>query len=122
MGLVYKSADSEVKERVSNDKEAFYKKIAYVAAYRNDLRNASINKLTNFKPHIPPCIVLYIPLLQDQNGIIHLKVDEQIKEWQKHYECPGDIAEEIEAENEVNRRNNHNRSITTEPPSIGSDI
>ena len=49
-------------------------------------------------------------------------MDKQSEEWQKHYECPGDTdtAEEVEAENEseVNRRNNLNRSITTEPPSI----
>ena len=35
------------------------------------------------------------------------------------YECTDETAEEVEAENEsdVNRRNNPNRSITTEPPS-----
>ena len=41
LGLLYKSADSKVKERASNDKEIFYNKIASEAeatAYRNDLR------------------------------------------------------------------------------------
>ena len=44
---------------------------------------------------------------------------EQIAEWQKHYECPDETAKDIEAENEseINRRNNPNRSIMTEPPS-----
>ena len=58
------------------------------SAYRND----SINKLTIVKPHIPP--------LKDQQGSILLTVDEQITEWQKHYECPDETAEKVEAENE----------------------
>ena len=48
LGLLYKSANSEVEERASNGKEAFYNQIAREAqatAYRNELRSvyASIN-------------------------------------------------------------------------------
>ena len=45
---------------------------------------------------------------------------DQIAECQKHYECQNETAEEVEAENErkVNWRNNPNRSITTELPTI----
>ena len=32
-------------------------------------------------------------------GSIFLTVDEQIYEWQKHYECPDETAEQVEAEN-----------------------
>ena len=91
-----------------------YNKIASEAtANSNDFRcvYASINKLTNVKPHIPP--------LKD---IILLTVNEQIEDWQKHNQCPADTdtAEEAQADNEseVNGRNNPNRNITTEPPSI----
>ena len=66
-----------------------------------------INNLTNIKPRLPP--------MKNLNGIILLIVDEQLEKWQKH--SLSDIAEEVEAENEneVNRRNKPNRSITTEP-------
>ena len=44
LGLLYKSADSKVKERASNDKETFCNKIAReaeAAAYRNNLSNVN---------------------------------------------------------------------------------
>ena len=75
LSLLYKSADSEVKERSSSDKEAFYNKIASeaeAAAYRNDLRSIYVNQQTN------ECRTAY----SDFEGlsIILLTVDEQIKE------------------------------------------
>ena len=70
------------------------------------------SQLTHVKPHMPR--------LKDQHGSILLTVIEQIAEWQKYYECPNETTEEVEAENksELKRRNNPNRSITTEPASI----
>ena len=58
--------------------------------------------------------------MKDQQDSILLTVNEQIAEWQKHYECPDETAEEVEADNqsEVNRRSNPSRSITTQLPSI----
>ena len=81
-----------MKERASNDKETFYNQIgseAEAATYRNDLRSvyASINKLTNVKPHIPA--------LNDQHGSVLLTVDEQIAEWQKYYECPDETQKKL---------------------------
>ena len=52
LGLLFKSADSEMKERAPNDKEAFYNKIASeaeAAAYRNDSRSdESLTKPLDF--------------------------------------------------------------------------
>ena len=69
-----------------------------------------INKVTNVKPHILP--------LKDRHGSTLFTVDEQIPEWQKHYECSDETAEKAGNESDVNPRNNLNRRITTEPPSI----